>query len=209
MWLTALTKAKVEVGVQVVQRWILAALRKRTFFSLGEVNEAVAGLLVKLNERPFRKREGSRRTLFESLDRPALRPLPVERYQYGEWKTARVNIDYHVEFDRHWYSVPYQLTKQEVEIHATVFTVEVLHKGVRVASYVRSRLPYKHSTITDHMPKAHQEHVGWTPSRVIEWSAKIGSATAQVVEKILASKPHPQHGFRSCLGIIRLGDKYP
>ena len=202
-------KAKVEAGVQVVQRWILAALRKRTFFSLGEVNEAVAELLVKLNERPFRKREGSRRTLFESLDRPALRPLPAERYQYGEWKTARVNIDYHVEFDQHWYSVPYHLTKQEVEIHATVFTVEVLHKGVRVASHARSRLPYKHTTITDHMPKAHQEHVGWTPSRVIEWSAKIGAATAQVVEKILASKPHPQHGFRSCLGIIRLGDKYP
>ena len=128
---------------------------------------------------------------------------------HGEWKTARVNIDYHVEFDQHWYSVPYQLTKQEVEIHATVFTVEVLHKGVRVASHVRSRIPYKHSTIAEHMPKAHQEHVGWTPSRVIEWSAKIGPATAQVVENILAAKPHPQHGFRSCLGIIRLGEKYP
>jgi transposase len=202
-------KAKVEVGVQVVQRWILAALRKRTFFSLGELNEAVAELLVKLNERPFRKREGSRRTLFESLDRPALRPLPAERYQYGEWKTARVNIDYHAEFDQHWYSVPYQLTQQQVEIHATVSIVEILHKGVRVASHARSRIPYKHTTIAEHMPKAHQQHVEWTPSRVIEWSAKIGPATARVVETILASKPHPQHGFRSCLGIIRLGDKYP
>ena len=202
-------KAKVEAGVQIVQRWILAALRKRTFFSLGELNEAVAELLVKLNERPFRKREGSRRTLFESLDRPAMRPLPAEPYQYGEWKTARVNIDYHAEFEQHWYSVPYPLTQQEVEIHATASIVEILHKGVRVASHARSRVPYKHTTITEHMPKAHQQHVGWTPSRVIEWSAKIGPATAQVVETILASKPHPQHGFRSCLGIIRLGDKYP
>jgi transposase len=202
-------KAKAEVGVQVVERWILAALRKRTFFSLGELNEAIAELLGRLNERPFRKREGSRKTLFVSLDRPALRPLPAERYQYGDWKTARVNIDYHVEFDQHWYSVPYPLTQQEVEIRATATTIEVFHKGVRVASHSRSHTPHRHTTLDTHRPAAHQRHLEWTPSRVVEWSAKIGSATAQVVERILAGNRHPEQGFRSCLGIIRLGDKYP
>jgi transposase len=202
-------KAKVEAGVLLVERWILAALRKRTFFSLGEVNAAIAELLVGLNARPFRKREGSRRTLFETLDRPALKPLPAERYQYGEWKRARVNVDYHVEFDHHWYSVPYPLTQQEVEIRATAATVEVFHRGVRVASHARSSAPHAHTTTPEHRPKAHQRHLEWTPSRIIEWSGKIGPATAQVVERILSSNRHPEQGYRSCLGIIRLGEKYP
>jgi transposase len=202
-------KAKVEAGVLLVERWILAALRKRTFFSLGETNQAIGELLARLNERPFRTREGSRRTLFESLDRPALKPLPCQRYQYGEWKTARVNIDYHVQFERHWYSVPYQLTQQEVEIRATASTVEVFHQGIRVASHARSQVAHQHTTTHEHRPKAHQRYMEWTPSRVIEWSAKIGPATAQVVDRILASNRHPEQGFRSCLGIIRLGDKYP
>jgi transposase len=201
-------KAKVECGVLVVERWILAALRKRTFFSLGEVNQAVAELLVRLNERTFRKREGSRRTLFETLDRPALKPLPAERYQYGEWKTARVNIDYHVELDHHWYSVPYQLSQQQVEIRATPSTVEVFHKGIRVASHQRSHARHHHSTSHEHRPKAHQRHLEWPPSRIVDWSGKIGPATAQVVEKILASNRHPEQAYRSCLGVIRLGDKY-
>ena len=202
-------KAKVEAGVLVVERWILAAVRKRTFFSRGELNQAIGELLIRLNERPFRKREGSRRTLFETLDRPALKPLPGERYQYGEWKTVRVNIDYHVEFDRHWYSVPYQLTQQEVEVRATASTVEIFHKGVRVASHARSPAAYRHTTTHAHRPKAHQRYLEWTPSRVVEWSGKIGPATAQVVERILASNRHPEQGFRSCLGIIRLGEQYP
>ena len=176
-----LSKATAEVGVLLVERWILAALRKRTFFSLGEVNEAIAELLVRLNERSFRKREGSRRTLFETLDRPALRSLPAERYQCGEWKTVRVNIDYHVEFDHHWYSVPYQLTQQQVEIRATTATVEIFHKGTRVASHARSPAVHRHTTINEHRPKAHQRHLGWTPSRIVEWCGKIGPATAQVV----------------------------
>jgi len=203
-----LAKAKVEAGVLVVERWILAALRKRTFFSLGEVNQAIAELLARLNERPFRKREGSRRSLFETLDRPALRSLPAERYQYGEWKRARVNIDYHVELDCHWYSVPYQLTQQEVEIHATATTVEVFHQGLRVASHARSQARHHPSTRNEHRPKAHQRYLEWTPSRIVDWSAKIGPATGQVVERILSSKRHPEQGYRSCLGIIRLGDKY-
>jgi transposase len=202
-------KAKVEAGVLLVERWILAALRKRSFFSLGEVNEAIAELLARLNERPFRKRDGSRQTLYETLDRPALKPLPAERYQYGEWKTVRVNIDYHVEVDHHWYSVPYALTQQEVEIRATASTVEVFHKGIRVASHARSHAPHRHTTIHEHRPKSHQRYLEWTPSRIVEWSGKIGPATAQVVDRILASNRHPEQGFRSCLGVIRLGNKYP
>lgn len=202
-------KAKVECGVLVVERWIVAALRKRTFFSLGEVNSAIAELLPRLNNRPFRKREGTRRSLFESLDRPALKPLPVERYQYGEWKTTRVNIDYHVEVDKHWYSVPYQLTQQEVEIRITASTVEIFHRGSRVASHARSPNAYKHSTVHEHRPKAHQRHHEWPPSRVIEWCGKIGPTTAKVVEHILAANRHPEQGYRSCLGVKRLGDTYP
>jgi transposase len=202
-------KAKVEAGVLVVERWIVAALRKQTFFSLGAVNAAIAALLERLNDRPFRKREGTRRSLFESLDRPALKPLPVEPYQYGEWKTARVNIDYHVEFDRHWYSVPHQLTQCEVEIRATPATVEIFHRGVRVASHARSQAAYQHTTIHEHRPKAHQRHQEWPPSRIVEWCGTIGPATAQVAERILGSNRHPEQGYRSCLGIVRLGTDYP
>jgi transposase len=202
-------KAKVETGVLVVERWIVAALRKRTFFSLGEVNQAIAELLLRLNQRGFRKREGTRQSLFESLDQPALKPLPVERYQYGDWKTARVNIDYHVEVDKHWYSVPHQLTQCEVEIRATATTVEIFHRGVRVASHARARADYKHTTIQEHRPKAHQRHQEWPPSRVVEWCGTIGPATAQVAERILGSNRHPEQGYRSCLGIVRLGENYP
>ena len=136
-------KAKAEVGVQVVQRWVVAALRKRKFFSLAEVNQAIAELLVRLNQRPFRKREGSRATLFAQLDQPALKPLPAIRYQFGEWETARVNIDYHIEVERHYYSVPYALVHQQVEVHLTGEALEVLYGGVRVTSHVRSYQPGK------------------------------------------------------------------
>ncbi|MBC7926058.1 MAG: IS21 family transposase [Bryobacteraceae bacterium] len=201
-------KAKVEVGVQIAGPWILAALRKQTFFSLGEASRAVAPLLTRLNERAFRKREGSRKSLFELLERPVVRPLPFERFQYGDWKTARVNIDYHVEFDRHWYSVPYELTQQQVEIRATDTTVEVFHKGIRVASHPRSHIQHKHTTIGEHRPKAHQRHMEWTPSRIAEWASTTGPSTAKVVEQIMATNRHPEQGYRSCLGIIRLGKKY-
>ena len=202
-------KAKAEVGVQVVQRWIVAALRKRKFFSLQEVNQAIAELLVRLNERPFRKRPGNRATLFAQLDRPALKPLPGTRYQFGEWKTARVNIDYHIEVERHFYSVPYALVHQEMDVHLTADTVEVLHRGVRVASHVRSREPGKASTVTEHRPKSHQKYLGRTPSRLIEDAQQIGPSTGQLVEAILGAKRHPEMGFRSCLGILRLAKTYP
>jgi transposase len=201
-------KAKVEAGVQVVERWILAALRKRKFFTLAGLNQAIAELLTRLNERPFRKRDGCRRSLFELLDKPVLRPLPAERYQYGDWETHRVNIDYHVAVDHHWYSVPYQLVQQEVEVRATAATVEIFHRGVRVASHARSHVPHRATTVTEHRPKAHQRYLEWTPSRLVDWAHKIGPATAKLFEKIMASKPHPEQGYRSCLGVLRLGKQY-
>jgi transposase len=202
-------KAKAEVGVQVVQRWIVAALRKRKLFSLDETNQAVTELLERLNRRPFRKREGSRATLFAQLDQPALKQLPATRYQFGQWKTARVNIDYHIEAERHYYSVPYALVHREVDVHLTAETVEVLHRGVRVTSHVRSYEPGKATTLTEHMPKAHQRYVGRTPSRLLEEAHQTGPYTGQLVEAILAAKRHPEMGYRSCLGILRLAKTYP
>jgi transposase len=202
-------KAKAEVGVQVVQRWIVAAVRKRKFFSLEEVNQAIGELLVRLNARPFRKRPGSRATLFAQLDRPALKPLPATRFQFGEWETARVNIDYHIEVGRHFYSVPYALVHQEVDVHLTAETVEVLHRGARVASHIRSDVPAKATSLPEHMPKAHQRYLGRTPSTLIEDGQQVGPLTGQLVEAILAAKRHPEQGYRSCLGILRLAKTYP
>ncbi|MCZ2074294.1 MAG: IS21 family transposase [Bryobacterales bacterium] len=202
-------KAKVEVGVQVVQRWIVAALRHRKFFSLDEVNQAIGELLVRLNERPFRKREGSRATLFAQLDRPALKPLPAGRYEFSEWQAARVNLDYHVEIDRHFYSVPHALVHQQVDVRVTGDTVEVLHRGVRVASHVRSMEAAKATTVAEHRPKAHQKYLDQTPSRLIEKAQQIGPETGRLVETILETKRHPEMGYRSCLGILRLGKTYP
>jgi transposase len=202
-------KAKAEVGVQVVQRWIVAALRQRKFFSLDEANQAIAELRTRLNQRPFRKREGSRATLFAQLDQPALKPLPATRYQFGQWKTARVNLDYHIEVERHFYSVPYALAHQQVDVHLTEETLEVLHRGVRVASHVRSNAPAKATTLTGHMPKSHQKYVGRTPSRLVEEAQQIGPLTGQLVEAILEAKRHPEMGYRSGLGILRLAKTYP
>jgi transposase len=201
-------KAKVEVGVQVVERWILARLRDHTFFALGELNTAIKDLRTALNQRPFKKLPGSRLSLFESLDRPALRPLPDSPYQYAEWKLVRVNIDYHVEVAGHYYSVPYALVKHQLEARISDHTVELFHKGKRVASHRRSPHKGRHTTTLAHMPKAHQRYAQWTPTRLIRWAEKTGDACARVVEAILASRPHPQHGFRACLGIMRLGKRY-
>ena len=162
-------KAKVEVGVQVVERWILARLRNMTFFSLDELNRAIADLLPLLNERPFKKLPGSRRELFEHLDRPALQPLPAQRYVFAIWEKGHVNIDYHIEFERHYYSVPYQLVKVQVEARVTAQTVEIFHRGKRVASHRRSRHPGRHTTVTAHMPRPHREYAEWTPRRLVAW----------------------------------------
>jgi len=201
-------KAKVENAVLLAERWIVAALRHRRFTSLAEVSEAIAELLEKLNQRPFRKREGSRASLFAELDRPALQALPAERYQLALWKTVRANIDYHVEVDRHYYSVPYQLAGQQLEARSAVNTVEIFHRGKRVASHARSSVVYHHTTLSAHMPKSHQAHLEWTPSRLIHWAEGIGSATAELVRTILQRKPHPEMGYRACLGILSLQKVY-
>ena len=201
-------KAKVESGVQVVERWILAALRHRTCFSLHELNQAIAEFLVRLNQRPFKKLPGSRRSAFEQLDQPALRPLPLTPYVYATHKQVRVHIDYHVEVDGHYYSVPYALVKHTLEARLTDNTVELFHKGQRVASHPRSALKGRHTTITEHMPQAHRQQAEWTPRRLVRWAEQTGPGTAGLVARILQSKPHPQQGFRSCLGILRLGDRY-
>jgi transposase len=201
-------KAKVEAGVLLVERWILAALRHHRFHSLSELNEAIGELLVRLNDRPFRKREDSRRTLFESVDKGALRALPAERYEFGQWRTTRVNIDYHVEFDRHWYSVPYQLTGEAVELRVTAAIVEIFHRGARIASHARSSVRHEATTVAAHRPKSHQRHLEWTPSRLVEWAHTVGHSTAELFDKIMAAKPHPEMGFRSCLGILRLSNVY-
>jgi transposase len=191
-----------------VERWVIAALRHRKFHGLSELNEAIAELIEKLNQRPFRKREGSRASLFAELDRPALQPLPTERYVLAHWKTVRASIDYHVEVDRHYYSVPYQLAGQKLEARFTAATVEIFHAGKRVASHARNSHAYRHTTVSEHMPKSHQAHLEWTPSRLIHWAEGIGVATAQVVRTILERKPHPEMGYRACLGILRLEKIY-
>src|SRR4051794_690764 len=201
-------KAKVEVGVQIFQRWIVAALRQQRFTCVAEVNDTMAALLERLNQRRFRKREGTRASLFAELDRPALQPLPGERYQIAEWKSVRANIDYHVEIDRHYYSVPYQLVGHLLEARFTVTTVEIFHRGVRVAAHAHSHVPYCHTTNSEHRPKSHQAHLEWTPSRLIHWAESVGPATAQIVGTILETKPHPEMGYRSCLGILRLAKTY-
>lgn len=201
-------KAKVEAGVLLVTRWITAALRHHTFFSILEVNEKIRELLERLNARKFRKLNSTRRELFETLDKPSLRPLPETRYQYAEWKKARVHIDYHIEVDGHFYSVPYQLVTKQVEARVTAQTVEVLYKGNRIATHRRSYEKGRFTTIPEHRPEKHKKYYEWTPSRMIQWAEKTGPDTAAVVETILSSRAHPEQGYRTCLGIISLGRKY-
>ena len=201
-------KAKVEVAVQVVERWILAALRHRTFFSLAELNAAIAKLLERLNARAFRKLPGSRRSLLEQIDRPALRPLPSQRYVFAQWKKVRVNIDYHVEVDGHYYSVPYALVRRQLEVRTTATTVECIDRGQRAASHVRSSLKGRHTTVAEHMPEKHRRMGQWTPERFIRWAEKIGPHTAALITTVLGSRRHPQQAFRSCLGILRLAKTY-
>lgn len=201
-------KAKVESAVQVAQRWIVAALRHRKFFSLEDLNVAIGELLGKLNHRPFRKKDGTRASAWEAIDKPVLKPLPREPFDLSEWCRARVNIDYHVVFDANFYSVPYNLVHEVVEIRSTPTTVEILHKGSRVASHLRSRERNKAVTIHEHRPKSHREHLEWSPSRMVRWAETIGPHTARLFERIMANQPHPESGYRGCLGIIRLAGKY-
>lgn len=201
-------KAKAESGVQVVQRWVLARLRNRTFFDLAELNEAIAELLDDLNDRPMRDFGASRRELFERLDRPALLPLPGSRYELARWKTCRVNIDYHVRVEGNFYSVPYQLCHEKVETRRTQLVIEIYFKSRRVSSHTRLFGKGKAATKPEHMPSSHRAHAEWTPSRIVRWAEQTGPAAGELAERILADRPHPEQGFRACLGVIRLGRKY-
>jgi transposase len=198
----------VEVAVQVAERWILARLRNQSFFSLSELNGRIAELLEELNDRPMRVYGASRRQLFERFDKPALKPLPSKRFLYGEWKTARVSIDYHVEVDHHYYSVPHALVGEKLDVRLSPTTVEVFHCGVRVASHARNYRRGMHTTVAEHMPAAHRAHSEWSPSRLIRWGQTVGAKTASLIEAILSDRPHPEQGYRSCLGILRLERRY-
>ena len=213
-------KAKVEVGVQVVERWILARLRNKKFFSLADLNNAIHELLEDINNRltlaphwvrcsaGVRHLGKSRSELFEALDQPALKPLPGLPYEFAIWKKARVHIDYHIEFKKHYYSVPYTLIRKEVFVRATERTIEVFYKYRRVASHPRSMARGRFTTLSAHMPPAHKKYSEWSPDRFMRWAEKIGPYTAQLVEAILASRKHPQQSYRSCLGILHLGKRY-
>lgn len=201
-------KAKVESAVLIAERWIIASLRNHTFFGIGELNRVIREKLEDLNTRPLQKLKVSRRHLFETIDRPAMKPLPDRRYEYAEWEKHKVNIDYHVEIGRHYYSVPYQLKGQTVDARITASMVEVFFKGKRVVLHPRSSVPGRHTTLTAHMPESHKRYLEWTPSRIIRWAEKTGASTAALVTEIMERRPHPEQGFRSALGIIRLGRRY-
>jgi len=201
-------KAKVEKAVQLVEQWILAPLRNRTFFSLTELNQAIREGVEKLNERPFQKLPGNRKDWFQTLDKPALKPLASEPYPYAEWKKARVHIDYHVEIEGHYYSVPYAYVRRSVEIRLTPRTVECFYRGKRIASHARNHQKGRHTTLMEHMPKSHQEYQDWPPDRLMRWAEEIGPSTGQVITALLERRGHPAEGYRSCLGVLRLAKEF-
>lgn len=200
-------KAKVEVAVQVVERWILARLRHYTFFFLSDLNTAIRRLLQEMNARPLQRQRVSCRDLFETLDRPALRHLPSSPYEYAQWKKAKVGLDYHIEFNRRLYSIPHALVGEEVELRITATLVTVLHKGKQVTLHPRHG-PGRFSTLSDHMPESHRHHKEWSPRRFLSWAGKIGPATYTVVRHQLENRPHPEHGYRACLGILHQARHY-
>jgi transposase len=201
-------KAKVEVAVLIIERYVLARLRNRRFFSLVELNSAIRQIVADLNSRVMRQLGVSRRELLETIERAALKELPSEPYQYAEWKKCRVAPDYHVEVERHYYSVPSRLIREQVEARITDTTIEIFHRGSRVASHVRSSVHHRHTTVREHMPSAHRRYAEWTPARMMHEARKIGPATIALVEAIMKAKPHPEQGFRACLGILRLARSY-
>ncbi|MGH9593803.1 MAG: IS21 family transposase, partial [Bryobacteraceae bacterium] len=198
-------KAKAEAGVQLAQNQILAALRDCRFFNVGELNQAIGPLLAKLNAQPFQKLEGSRDSWYEELEKARLLPLPAAPFELGVWSKAQVNIDYHVVVENHFYSVPYTLVHHVLEVRTTARTVEFFQDGKRVAAHARSRQGGRCTTLEEHRPKSHQKHLQWTPGRMVEWARATGPECAKLVETILLDRPHPEQGYRSCLGIIRLG----
>ena len=202
-------KAKVEAGVLLAQRWILACIRNRTFFSLEDLNAAIGELLEKLNSRPFQKLDGCRRSAFETIDRPAMRQLPATRWEFAVWAKARVNIDYHVDYERRLYSVPHNLVGEVTQLRVTASVVEIFLHGKRIASHARLWTPKgTASTVPEHRPKSHREYGAWPPSRIINWAATVGPAVGALVEHILTSRDNPETGYRSCMAIIRSAKAY-
>jgi len=201
-------KAKVEVGVQVVERWILARLRQRTFFSLGELNAAIGELLRELNDRPMRHLGKSRRALYAEVDRPALGPLPERNFEVAHWKKAKVALDYHVAVEGNYYSVGHELRGRTLEVRLTEHLVEIFHGGQRVASHRRLGGRHRFCTLAEHMPESHRQMSEWSPERFQRWGRTIGACTEAVVQAILGSRPHPEQAFRSCLGLLRLGTRF-
>jgi transposase len=201
-------KAKVEVSVQIVSRWIIAALRNRTFYSLAELNEAIRELLIRINNRKMRHIGKSRLELFDSLEKTLLKPLPSKPYEFGEWKKVTANIDYHIEFSDVFYSVPHHLTGESLWVRGTNSVIEIYKNLERIASHRRSFRKGKFITDPSHRPVTHQEHAKWTPERIVSWATSKGDIVGEFVKKLIASKAHAEQGFRSSLGIIRLADKY-
>ena len=197
-------KAAVEAGVRFTQTYVLGRLRHETFFSLAECNVAIGQVLERLNGRIMRRLGMSRRELFESIERPALRPLPEADWQFAEWRLVRVGLDYHVEVDGFYYSVPHALIRAEVDTRLTERTLEVFHRGKRVAAHQRRYGGRRHGTDPEHMPSAHRRYAEWSPARFQRWAKTVGPATETLIVAVLANRPHPEQGFRTCLGILRL-----
>lgn len=200
-------KAKVEAAVKHVEQRILAKLRDHRFFSLSDINTAIKPLLKALNAVPFQKLPGSRLSEFETLDKPALTPLPQYRYQYATWKKVRVNIDYHIEVEHHYYSVPHRYCKHELDCRITQALIECYCRSRLIATHKRAYCK-GHTTVTEHMPRAHQEYARWTPERIIDWAKKTGEHTAHLIAAMIESRPHPQQAYRACLGVLRLSKSY-
>ena len=201
-------KAKAEVGVQIIERWILARLRHHTFFSLGELNQCIRALLVEANSKPFKQLKGSRQQWFESLDKPALTPLPKHPYQYTDIKTVRVNVDYHIQYDQHLYSVPHHLVGEKLELHATDHLVEIYFHNQRITSHARKYYPGM-TTVAAHMPKRHEKHQQWTPGRLMNWAKELGDEVLLWVQTLLKKKQHEEQAYRVCLGLLNLSRDYP
>lgn len=201
-------KASAEKGVQLVQRWIVAVLRHRTFFSLTELNAAIRQLLHNLNARPFKNLDGSRASWFALVDKPALKELPQTRFEDARWMMTRVGNDYHIRVDGHYYSVPYQLAFEEVEVRITANAVEILYSGKRVTSHKRDSRQNKSSTKREHRPKNHQYMSDWNKERILSWAGNIGLATAHLVEQILSNSSHEQIGIRAALGLLSLHKEF-
>jgi transposase len=201
-------KAKVENAVQQVERWVLARLRDRTFFSLDEANQALAGELARLNERGMKGPNLSRKQLFEQEDRPAMRPLPGARYTYAEWKRLKVGPDYHVQADGHLYSVPFTFVARHVDVRIGVGTVEVFFGGKRIASHMRSLSRRDPVTLPEHMPERHRRNAEWTPERMVRWAGVVGPDAAEFVQRLLSGLVHPEQGFRRCMGVVSLEKRF-